>query len=455
MRLRTRLGGRLYSFRGVKDVLAKANEEKSGDILAGVAAESAEERIAAKQVVAALTLEELRNNPVAPYDEDEVTRVIQDGVNETSYAAIRNWTVTELRETIMSDGTTPERIEWISRGLTSEMVAAVAKICSNLDLLYGAKKIRRIKRCNTTVGLPGTLCMRLQPNHPVDDVTGVLASLMEGLSYGCGDAVIGLNPCIDDPESVGRLLRTFQEFMDRWKIPAQQCVLGHVTTQMKAVEAGAPTGLMFQSLSGSQKGCEAFGIDVSLLDEAYEMMKKYGTGAGPNCMYFETGQGSELSAEAHHGSDQVTMEARCYGLAKRYDPFIVNTVVGFIGPEYLYDSRQVIRAGLEDHFMGKLTGLSMGCDCCYTNHMKASQDDIENLQVLLASAGCNFLVTVPMGDDVMLNYQSASYHDAATVRAHLGLRPAPEFEAWLEGMGLMRDGILTERAGDPSVFLKA
>lgn len=453
MRLKAKLNGHHYQFRDVKDVLAKANEEKSGDSLAGLAAASAEERVAAKQVVAGLTLEDLRNNPAVPYEEDEVTRVIQDGVNEFVYGQVKGWTAGELKEWLMSDEADGERIAWLSNGLTSEMIAAVAKLCSNLDLMYASAKIRRVKHCNTTLGLPGTLGLRLQPNHPVDDVQGVLASTMEGLAYGCGDAVIGLNPCIDNPESLGRLLWTLHEFIVKWGIPAQHCVLGHVTTQMKAIEAGAPVGLTFQSLAGSQKGCRAFGIDVAMLDEAWEMTKRHGVGAGPNCMYFETGQGAELSAEAHHGTDQVTMEARCYGLAKRYDPFIVNTVVGFIGPEYLYDSRQVIRAGLEDHFMGKLTGLSMGCDCCYTNHMKASQDDIENLQVLLASSGCNYIVSVPMGDDVMLNYQSASYHDGATLRQHLGLRPAPEFERWLEKMGLMENGRLTAKAGDLSVFL--
>lgn len=453
MILQTKLNGHHYRFKDIKDVFAKANEEKSGDMLAGIAAATAEERVAAKQVVANLSLEDIRNNPVIPYDDDEVTRVIEAGVNEFAYRKIKSWTVAELKEWIMSDESAGEQIAWLSNGLTSEMVAAVAKLSSNLDLMYGARKIQRIKHCNTTVGLPGTLGIRLQPNHPVDDVQGVLASLMEGLSYGCGDTVIGLNPCIDDAENIGRLLTTLHEFIEKWNIPAQHCVLGHITSQMKAIEQGIPVGLTFQSLAGSQKGCETFGISVALLDEASEMTKKYSVGRGPNYMYFETGQGSELSAEAHSGVDQVTLEARCYGLAKRYDPFLVNTVVGFIGPEYLYDSRQIIRAGLEDHFMGKLSGLSMGCDCCYTNHMQASQDDVENMQVLLASAGCNFLIAVPMGDDVMLNYQSSSYHDAAAVRQLLRLRPAPEFERWLEKMDLMEEGRLTDRAGDLSVFL--
>jgi len=453
VRLKTRLGGKTYQFRDIKDVFGKANEEKSGDILAGVSAESEEERVAAKQVVAELTLEEIRNQPVVPYEDDEVTRVIQDGLNEYSYNFIKNWRVKELKEYILKDETAADDINWVSNGLTSEMVAAVAKICSNMDLVYGAKKIPRVARCNTTVGLPGTLSMRLQPNHPTDNIDAIMASLMEGLSYGCGDAVIGINPCIDEPESVGRVLRTVHEFMNKWSVPAQQCVLAHVTTQMRCMEQGAPLGLTFQSLAGSQKGNESFGISVAILDEAYDMTRKFSTAKGPDYMYFETGQGSELSSNAHNGTDQVTMEARCYGLAKKYNPFLVNTVVGFIGPEYLYDSKQVIRAGLEDHFMGKLTGLSMGCDACYTNHMKASQDDVESLAVLLTAAGCNYFMGVPMGDDIMLNYQSLAYHDAATLRQLFGLTPAPEFHNWMEKMELTRNGILTEKAGDPSIFL--
>lgn len=454
MILKTRVRGSIYKFKDVKEVLAKANEEKSGDNLAGIAAQSEEERVAAKQVLSNLTLEDLRNNPVVPYEEDEVTRVIQDQVNEHTYSKIKGWTIGQLKEFILDNNTTSDDIDRVSQGLTSEMVAAVVKISSNMDLICGASKIRRISRCNTTLGLPGTLSVRLQPNHPTDSVEGIMAAIMEGLSYGTGDAVIGINPCIDDVENVNRLLNAMYDFIEKWKVPTQQAVLAHVTTQMKCIRQGAPVGAVFQSIAGSQKGNEAFGISVEMLDEAYELIKRYSTAKGPNYMYFETGQGSELSANAHHGADQVTMEARCYGLAKRYKPLLVNTVVGFIGPEYLYDSKQVIRAGLEDHFMGKLTGIPMGCDACYTNHMKTDQNDIENLAVLLTAAGCNYFMGVPMGDDIMLNYQCTSYHDAAALRQLLKLRPAPEFEKWMENMGLMKDGMLTPKAGDPTIFLK-
>ncbi|HHV79507.1 MAG TPA: ethanolamine ammonia-lyase subunit EutB [Firmicutes bacterium] len=454
MILKTTLRGVVYSFRDVKDVLAKANEEKSGDKLAGIAAQSDAERIAAKQVLANLTLADLRNNPVVPYEEDEVTRVIQDSVNEYTYSQIKNWTVAELREFILKDTTTSEDIDRISRGLTAEMVAGVAKIMSNMDLIYGASKIRRVARCNSTVGLPGTLTSRLQPNHPTDSVEGIMAEVMEGLSYGIGDAVIGINPVIDDVDNLTRLLNALYEMIVKWEIPTQHAVLGHVTTQMKCIKAGAPVGCVFQSIAGTQKGNEAFGINVAMLDEAFDLIKKYGVAKGPNLMYFETGQGSELSANAHHGADQMTLEARKHGLAKRYNPLLLNTVVGFIGPEYLYDSKQIIRAGLEDHFMGKLTGISMGCDACYTNHAKADQNDIEGLAVLLTAAGCNYFMGVPMGDDPMLMYQCTSYHDTPTLRQMLKLRPAPEFEKWMEKMGLMENGVLTAKAGDPTIFLK-
>lgn len=454
MRLKTKLFGQIYQFKDVKEVLGKANEERSGDKLAGVCASSMAERIAAKDVLSHLTLADLRNNPVVPYEEDEVTRVIQDGVNESIYNEIKNWSVSELREWILSNETTTEQIRRISRGLTSEIVAAVAKLMSNLDLIYGASKIRVTAHCNTTIGLPGTMSFRLQPNHPTDNIKGVELSVYEGLSYGVGDAVIGLNPVEDTVDNVIAVLNLFAEIKEKWKIPTQSCTLAHVTTQMEAVRRGAPSDLFFQSIAGSQKGNEAFGVSVELLDEAHDLVTKYGTSAGPNVMYFETGQGAELSSNAHHGADQVTMEARCYGLAKRYNPFMLNTVVGFIGPEYLYNSKEVIRAGLEDHFMGKLTGISMGVDACYTNHMKADQNDIENLAVLLTSAGCNYFMGIPHGDDVMLNYQCTGYHDAASLRQLLKLRPSKEFEAWMESMGLWEDGKLAKRAGDASIFLK-
>lgn len=452
--LKTKLFGHIYQFKSLMDVMAKANEEKSGDRLAGIAAESAEQRVAAKVVLSQIKLSDLRNNPAVPYEQDEVTRIIQDQVNERIYSEIQNWTVEELREWILNENTTESDIKRVSRGLTSEMIAAVAKIMTNLDLIYGAKKIRITAHANTTIGLPGTLSARLQPNHPTDETEGITASLMEGLTFGIGDAVLGLNPVDDSVESVMRNLKRFEEFKQKWEIPTQTCVLAHVTTQMEAVKRGAPTGLIFQSIAGSEKGNEAFGFNAATIDEAQYLALQQGQVVGPNVMYFETGQGSELSSEAHHGVDQVTMEARCYGFARKYNPYLVNTVVGFIGPEFLYDSKQVIRAGLEDHFMGKLTGISMGCDACYTNHMKADQNDIENLAVLLSTAGCNFFIGVPHGDDVMLNYQSAGYHELATIRELLGLRPIREFEQWMEKMGFIENGKLTKRAGDASVFLK-
>jgi len=454
MLLRTKLFGRTYEFGSVKELLAKANEEKSGDRLAGIAASSVTERAAARFVLAGLPLWALRENPVVPREADEVTRVIDDQVNETIYAEIKDWTVGEFREWILDDATTPEMIRRVSNGLTAEMVAAVTKLMSNLDLIYGASKIRVVSHCANTMGLPGTLASRNQPNHPTDSVAGIRATIYEGLSYGSGDSVIGINPVDDSLGSVMRLLDMTHDVIQRWEIPTQNCVLSHVTTQMEAMRRGAPVGLIFQSLAGSQKGNESFGVDVGMLDEAYAMAKRYAWTAGPNYMYFETGQGSELSADAHHGADQVVMEARCYGLAKRYQPYQVNTVVGFIGPEYLYDATQITRAGLEDHFMGKLYGVPMGVDACYTNHAKATQNDIENLAVLLSAAGCNYFMGVPLGDDVMLSYQTTSFHDTASLRQTLGLRPLPEFEAWMEALGLMKNGRLTEKAGDASFFLQ-
>lgn len=447
------LFGHRYQFASVAEVLAKASEDRSGDHLAGVAAGSGAERVAAKEVLAQLTLETLRQNPAVPYEDDEVTRVIDDGVNETVYEEIKGTAVGDLREWILANSTTEEMIRRASLGFTAEMVAAVTKLMSNLDLMYGASKLRVVKHCNNTIGLRGTLGSRCQPNHPTDSVEGIRASIYEGLSYGSGDSVIGINPSDDSVGSVSRLFEMTYEVITRWQIPTQNSVLAHVSTQMEALRKGAPVGLMFQSIAGSQLGNESFGVSVGLLDEAYALMQRYGVATGPNYMYFETGQGSELSADAHHGADQLTMEARCYGLAKRYDPFQVNTVVGFIGPEYLYDATQIARAGLEDHFMGKLTGISMGVDVCYTNHARSTQNELENLSVLLAAAGVNFIMGVPMGDDSMLSYQTNSYHDAPSLRQLLGLHPLPEFERWLESLGLWADGRLTEKAGDASFFL--
>lgn len=454
MKLKTSLFNQVYEFTSVKEVLAKANEEKSGDRLAGVAAETAAERVAAKVVLSHLTLEDIYKNPVVPYEEDEVTRVIYDDLNTTIYDEIKAWEVGNFREWILDENTTGDMIRRVSRGLTSEMVAAVTKLMSNLDLVYAAKKIKIKAHCNTTIGGENVLGIRLQPNHTTDNLDGIMISLMEGLSYGVGDAVIGLNPVNDTVENVMKVLKMFDAFKRKWKVPTQQCVLAHVTTQMEAIRKGAPSDLIFQSIAGSQKGNEAFGITADMLQEARELVLKQGTSTGPNVMYFETGQGSELSSDAHHGADQVTMEARCYGFAKRFKPFLVNTVVGFIGPEYLYDSKQVMRAGLEDHFMGKLTGIPMGVDACYTNHMKADQNDIENLAVLLTSAGCNYFMGIPAGDDIMLNYQCTGYHEAQTLRSLLGLKPIKEFADWMEEMGLLKEGKLTDRAGDASIFMK-
>ncbi|MDO5115016.1 MAG: ethanolamine ammonia-lyase subunit EutB [Synergistaceae bacterium] len=454
MKLKTKLFGHNYEFKSLREVMAKANEEKSGDKLAGIAAETAEERVAAKVVLADVTLAELRNNPAVPYEEDEVTRIIQDDVNERIYDEHKNQTVAEFREWLLEEATTTDMIHRASRGLTSEMVSAVCKLMSNLDLIYCAKKIPVTAHCNTTIGLPGTFSSRLQPNHTTDDPKGIAASLMEGFSLGCGDAVLGLNPVDDSVESVARILKLFEDFKNKWQVPTQICVLAHVTTQTEAVRKfNAPIDLMFQSIAGSQKGNEAFGLTAAMLEEGRDMMLHRGTSTGPNVMYFETGQGSELSSNAHNGWDQLTMEARCYGFGKHYKPFLVNTVVGFIGPEYLYDAKQVTRAGLEDHFMGKLSGVPMGCDACYTNHMKADQNDIENLAALLVAAGCNYIMGVPQGDDCMLMYQCTGYHEPQTLREIFGLSPIKPFEEWMEKMGFLKDGHLTPLAGDASVFL--
>jgi ethanolamine ammonia-lyase large subunit len=452
MQLRATLRGVTYAFGDVKDVLAKANEAKAGDRLAGIAAASAAERVAAKLVLSELTLQDLHDHPVVPYEEDAVTRLILDDLNRPIYESVRHWTVARLREHVLDDATTGDELRRLARGLSSEMIAACAKLMSNLDLVAAARKIRVVVHANNTLGLPGRLSTRLQPNHPSDDVQGILASIKEGLAYGAGDAVIGINPVTDSVARTRQILDATHDFLTAWRVPTQNCCLAHVTTQMKALQAGAKLHLMFQSIAGTEKACRSFGITLPLLDEAWDMALKLGQATGPNVMYFETGQGSALSADAHHGADQQTLEARNYGLARHFDPFLVNTVVGFIGPEYLYDARQITRAGLEDHFCGKLHGLPMGCDACYTNHADADQNDLENLEMLLATAGCNFFMGLPMGDDVMLNYQSSSFHDGAALRQLMGLRPAPEFEAWLEGQGLMQDGRLTARAGDPSVF---
>jgi ethanolamine ammonia-lyase large subunit len=452
MALTTRLFGKSYSFASLKEVLAKANEPRSGDVQAGLAAADSREMCAAKSVLADVPLSALRQAPSVPFELDELSRLFEESLDERAYRKIASHTVGAFREWLLDDRTTGEEVLAISPGLTPEMVAAVAKLMSNLDLVVAAKKIRVVVRCNSTLGLPGRISSRLQPNHPRDEVPGVLAAVREGLSYGNGDAVIGVNPSTESVENVVAILEGVKQLMRRYRVPTQNCVLAHITLQMKALEAGAPIDLLFQSLAGSEKANRNFGISVRLIDEAYDMAKREGTAQGPNVMYFETGQGTALSAFAHYDTDQVTMEARAYGFARRYRPFLVNSVVGFIGPEYLYDGKQITRAGLEDHFMGKLSGISMGCDACYTNHAVADQNDQENLEILLATAGVNYLMGIPMGDDVMLNYQTTSFHNNAALRSLLGLRPAPEFEAWLERMGLWRNGRLTDRAGDPSIF---
>jgi len=453
MKLNTRLFGENYTFGSIQEVLAKANEPKNGDVLAGIAARDAKERVAAKIVLSGLTIKDVTENPAMPYEQDEVTRICWDDLDKEVYRRFSGMSIGELREYILSDTCGEQELPTLGRGLMPECVAAVAKLMSNMDLIYGASRIRVTATCCTTIGGTGVLASRLQPNHPFDDPDGITASILEGLSYGVGDAVIGLNPVDDRTESVSAVLARLDEIKRKFAIPTQICVLAHVTTQMDAMRKGAPTDLIFQSVAGSQKGNDSFGISAAMLEEARHLALSSGRAKGQSVMYFETGQGSELSADAHFGADQVTMEARCYGFARHFSPFLVNTVVGFIGPEYLFDSQQVIRAGLEDHFMGKLLGLPMGCDACYTNHMKADQNEIENLAVLLATAGCNYFMGVPHGDDVMLGYQSTGYHETATLRRLLRLRPIPEFEAWLKEHGFWENGAPTRLTGDGSVLL--
>ena len=441
-----------YSFSSVKEVLAKASELKSGDVMSRVAAETSLERMAAKVVLSEMELQDIFENPVIPYENDEVTRLIYDDISEGIYKTIKSWTVGELRNYILSYEASQDQLVKLSRGLTSEMISAVAKLMSTMDLVLALQKMRHQAHCNTTIGEPGRLAFRCQPNHPNDVPEGILYSLKEGLSYGAGDAVIGINPNVDTVESVKRLLTMSHEFIEEWKIPTQNCVLAHITTQMEALKQGAPVALLFQSLAGTQKANEAFGISKEIVDEGYAMMARLGTSAGPNFMYFETGQGSEVSLSADHGVVMQTLEARTYGYARHWKPFMVNNVSGFIGPETLFDGRQLIRADLEDLFMGKLHGLPMGIAPTYTNHMDANQNDQEVAGILTGLAGPNFYMGVPGGDDVMLNYQDTSFHDDASLREMLGLRPLREFEKWMENMGLIENGKLTNRAGDLSIF---
>jgi ethanolamine ammonia-lyase large subunit len=455
MKLKVNLLGVTYTFKNVKEVLAKANEFKSGDDFAGIGAVSNKERIAAKIVLAELTLEDLRYNPVVPFETDEVTRVIDGLVNEKIFNEIKSWSVGYFREWILSHKTSGEDIKRVSRGLTSEMVAGVAKLMTNMDLVYGAQKIRVITKAHTEIGHKGTLAFRNQPNHPNDSIDGIMASMAEGLSFGSGDAMIGINPNDDGVDNIKKIMQVVYDAMMKWEIPTQSCVLAHITTQMEAIEDNAPVSVLFQSLAGSQAANEAFGINADMISEGYDLIQKQGIAAGPHLMYFETGQGAEMTLNAHHGADMMTLEARCYGFAKKYNPFMVNNVSGFIGPETLYNGREIIRASLEDHFMGKLTGLPMGMAPCYTNHVDSDQNDQENATMLLAMAGANYYMGVPHGDDVMLSYQDTSFHDDVTLREILGLKPAPEFFQWLIKRGIMDEsGKLTERAGDASIFAK-
>jgi len=429
-----------YRFADLKDLLAKASPARSGDALAGVAAQSAAERMAARLVLADLPLQRFLAEALIPYESDEVTRLIVDHHDAAAFAPVAALTVGELREWLLSDATTEERLAAVAPGLTPEMVAAVSKLMRNQDLIAVARKCRVVTAFRDTLGLPGRMSVRLQPNHPTDDPRAIAISILDGLLYGVGDAVIGINPASDSMPVLTTLWRLLDDVIQRYAIPTQSCVLTHVTQQIRAIEAGAPVDLVFQSVAGTEAANAGFGIHLGLLREAREAALSLRRGTvGRHVMYFETGQGSALSADAHHGVDQQTCEARAYAVARHFEPLLVNTVVGFIGPEYLYDGKQIIRAGLEDHFCGKLLGLPMGCDICYTNHAEADQDDMDTLLVLLGAAGVNFIMGVPGADDVMLNYQSTSFHDQLFVRDVLGLRRAPEFEAWMAETRLTDD----------------
>jgi ethanolamine ammonia-lyase large subunit len=435
MSYRTTLGQQVHAFPGLREVMAAASPARSGDELAGVAARSAQERWAARHVLADLPLHRFLDEALVPYEDDDVTRLIIDSHDAAAFAPVRHLTVGAFRDWLLGDEATPERLAQLAPGLTPEMVAAVSKLMRNQDLVAVARKCRVVTRFRNTIGLPGRLSVRLQPNHPTDDLRGIAASTLDGLLYGAGDAVIGVNPVSDSPAVLEGIWRLLDGLIAHFAIPTQACVLTHVTNTLRQIESGVPVDLVFQSIGGTQKTNDSFGVSLSLLDEACDAARSLGRGTlGDNVMYFETGQGSALSAGAHHGVDQQTCEARAYAVARRYRPLLVNTVVGFIGPEYLYDGKQIIRAGLEDHFCGKLLGLPLGCDICYTNHAEADQDDMDALLVLLGTAGLTYLMGVPGADDVMLNYQSTSFHDAAFLRRTLGLAPAPEFAAWLEQM---------------------
>jgi ethanolamine ammonia-lyase large subunit len=435
------INGERCRFAELREAFAKANEEKSGDQLAMIAARTERERVAAKSVLADLTLQEIVENPLVDPDTDEVSRLIVASYDRAAFKPLRGLTVGEFREWILDDATSGSMLLTAAPGLTPEVVAAVTKLMSNKDLVVGASKVRVVTRCRNTMGERGVLGIRIQPNHPSDDITGILLSAVDGLLFGCGDAVIGVNPAADSVEVTSAILRALDELIEALSIPTQSCCLSHITTQLACLERGTPIDLLFQSVAGTAAANSSFGITLALLREGQERVLEHHKSrdvawAGTNAMYFETGQGSALSAGAHQGVDQLTLEARAYGVARAFAPFLVNSVVGFIGPEYLFDERQIIRAGLEDHFMGKLLGLPMGVDVCYTNHAQADQNSADNLLLLLAAAGCNYVMGVPCSDDVMLNYQSTSFHDALAVRRLFGLRPAPEFAVWLDAHGL-------------------
>jgi ethanolamine ammonia-lyase large subunit len=434
------VGSRTYQFRDLKDLMAKATPARSGDHLAGLAAASAEERVAAQMALAELPLTLFLNELVIPYEQDEVTRLIIDDHDKAAFTRIAHLTVGDFRNWLLGDVADELALAAVARGITPEMAAAVSKIMRIQDLILVAKKCRVVTRFRNTIGLAGHMSTRLQPNHPTDDATGIAASVLDGLLYGSGDAVIGINPATDNVPQVIKIVTMLDEIIARYDIPTQSCVLTHVTNTIAAIERGAPVDLVFQSIAGTEAANASFGINLALLDEARQAALSLQRGTvGNNVMYFETGQGSALSANAHHGVDQQTCETRAYAVARKFKPLLVNSVVGFIGPEYLYDGKQIVRAGLEDHFCAKLLGLPMGCDVCYTNHAEADQDDMDVLLTLLGTAGCTFVMGIPGSDDIMLNYQTTSFHDALYARRVLGLKTAPEFEAWLKAMAIFTD----------------
>ena len=455
MKLTTSLNGVTYRFRGVTDVLAKANEPKAGDRLTGIAAETATERLAAKVVLSELTVGDLTENPTVPFEDDEVTRINWEGLNQPGYRSMKNMTIGELREWVLDHRTTPDILRRSGRNFTGEVAAAVAKIMTSMDLVYGASKIHYTTHCNTEIGQKGSISFRAQTNSTTDDPETIVLGLAEAVSFGCGDACLGINPVGDDAANTKLIAEAVFDFMVRNEIPTQVVVLSHITTQMEAVRRGAPLSMIFQSIAGTQAANEDFGVNRELIDEAYELIRQHGQCQGSNLLYFETGQGSEVSIGRDHGVDEMTLEARTYGYGRFFRPFMVNNVSGFIGPETIYDGKEMIRANLEDHFMGKFLGLPMGMAPCWTNHTSIPMDDQQQATMLLALAGATYYMGVPVADDVMLAYQDTSFHDDATLRELLGRTAAPEFHRWMVSRGLCdENGVLTERAGDGSMFLK-